>query len=104
MHEDIKCPYCEHPQDIDHDGGSYGFEEDVAHEQECDQCEKTFVYTTSVSYYYDVRKADCLNGSAHTMEPVTHYPSHWPDWKRCADCAHEDKGAQFVSSSELGLK
>ena len=30
-------------QDINHDDG-YGYEEDVTHEQECSNCEKTFVF------------------------------------------------------------
>lgn len=103
MYEDVECPYCEHPQDIDHDDG-YGYEEDVRHEQSCEKCEKTFVYTTSVIYHYSAKRADCLNGGEHALEPVTHYPPHWPDWKRCKDCAHEDRGERFVSTEELGIK
>ena len=91
---DVECPYCEKPQDIDHDDG-YGYGEDVVYEQQCSACEKTFVYCTSVSYYYDAKKADCLNGGEHDMKPVTHYPPHWPDWVRCADCDHNEKG-RFV--------
>ncbi len=49
---DISCPYCNAEQEICHDEG-YGYEEDVTHEQECDQCERYFNFTTSVSYYYE---------------------------------------------------
>lgn len=99
---DVECPYCEHEQDIDHDDG-YGYEEDAVYEQECPACGKTFVYTTSVSYHYGVKRADCLNGGEHALEPVHHYPPHWPDWRRCADCGREDRGERFVSTEELGI-
>ena len=41
MSKDIDCPYCGHPQDIDHDDGN-GYEEGVLHQQECGLCGKTF--------------------------------------------------------------
>lgn len=63
MYHDIKCPYCGHPQEICHDDG-YGYEEGHKHQQECGKCEKTFAYTTSISYYYEAEKADCKNGQA----------------------------------------
>ena len=62
-YHDIVCPYCHHPQDINHDDG-YGYEEGQTHQQECGQCEKTFAYTTSISYHYEADKADCKNGQA----------------------------------------
>jgi hypothetical protein len=92
MH-DVECPYCEEKQEINHDDG-YGYKEDEIHEQECPSCEKKFAFTTSISYYYDVTKADCLNGGEHEMEPVTHSPPLWPDWVRCKACGHEDRGEQ----------
>lgn len=88
---DIECPYCGKPQEINHDDG-YGYEEDQQHSQQCRDCEKTFVYTTSISYYYEATKADCLNGGDHKYQPVKHYPSSWPDWKRCAECGDEHRG------------
>ena len=32
MSKDVDCPYCGHPQDINHDDG-YGYEEVVLHQQ-----------------------------------------------------------------------
>ncbi len=71
--KDVNCPYCDAEQDIDHDDG-YGYEEDELHEQYCNGCEKTFVYRTSISYYYEADKADCLNDGEHTYEPTHTYP------------------------------
>jgi hypothetical protein len=82
---DITCPYCEEYVDICHDD-EFGFSEDVAHEMECSNCEKNFVFYTSISFSYDPRKADCLNGSPH------HIKSYEGDtYKRdtCLNCEYE---------------
>lgn len=65
---DIKCPYCNEWQNIDHDDG-YGFEEDTLYEQECHNCDKTFCYITERSYAYKAYKANCLNdeNAAHVF-------------------------------------
>ncbi len=97
---DIECPYCDTPLDIEHDDGQ-GYKEDEQHQQQCDSCDKTFVFTTSVSYCYDPIKADCLNGGKHDMKPVMALPKHWPDWKRCADCGHEDRGERKFRSCKF---
>jgi hypothetical protein len=89
------CPECGVPQEIDHDDG-YGYEEDEIYEQECNDCGKTFVYTTTYIMFHTVEKAPCQNGGKHKMEPVTHAPRHWPDWVRCKFCGHEVKG-KFVN-------
>lgn len=87
----VECPYCEKCLCINHDDG-YGFEEDVLHEQDCPFCEKTFTFTTSIIYVYDARKADCLNGGEHVLEPVVHAPRIYPDWVRCKHCQYEKRG------------
>jgi hypothetical protein len=71
---DVRCPYCDFSQDIDHDD-SYGYEEDRIYNQSCRECEKYFVYTTSIHFYYDVEKADCLNGGEHKYKKSFTYPS-----------------------------
>ena len=58
---DIDCPYCGKGQDINHDDG-YGYEEDEVFEQECCFCDKVFVFTTAISFYYEAEKAPCKNG------------------------------------------
>lgn len=57
---DVNCPYCDHPEEINHDDG-YGYAESETHNQECSKCEKTFVYATFISFHYEAEKADCLN-------------------------------------------
>lgn len=91
MAHDVECPYCGEGQEINHDDG-YGYTEDKRHEQQCGDCGKNFVYNTSISFYYEAEKADCLNGSPHDLEPVIHMPNRWPDWKRCKNCDFEQRG------------
>jgi Zn ribbon nucleic-acid-binding protein len=85
--EDINCPYCNTEQDIDHDDG-YGYEENELHQQECSECGKNFVYNTSISYYYSVNKADCLNDGEHDFQPTHTYPKEFTKM-RCTMCGEE---------------
>ena len=98
MYEDCNCPYCGADVEINHDDG-YGYEEDECHEQVCGECDKAFVYTTSISFYYEATKADCLNGAEHDLYPVKQGTKWYPDWVRCKDCSYESQGeldAQLV--------
>ena len=81
---DINCPYCEAAQDINHDDG-YGYEEGVSHEQQCEECDKYFTFTTSVSFYYDVEKADCLNDGKHNFKASRTWPIENSEMK-CTTC------------------
>jgi hypothetical protein len=89
MHEDINCPYCDAPININHDDG-YGYEEDEVYEQECDECGKNFAYTTSISFFYEPTKADCLNGAEHKYKPIR--TTGFPDAVICEDCGAEIRG------------
>jgi hypothetical protein len=91
MYNDVNCPYCNHPQDINHDDG-YGYDEELIYEQECYNCEKTFTFTTSIMFLYEVEKAPCLNGGDHDYRPVISIPNCFPDRVRCFCCGHEIKG------------
>jgi hypothetical protein len=84
MSKDVECPYCEKWQEINHDDG-YGYEEGEVYEQECCDCNKTFTYTTSISFYHEAEKADCLNGSEHEFEPTRTYPKEYTQM-RCKMC------------------
>lgn len=66
----VKCPYCNKSQKINHDDG-YGYEEDRIHQQECDSCDKTFIYTTSIVFYYDV---DVSSLSDSQLKDMSHVP------------------------------
>lgn len=89
MYNDINCPYCEAHQDINHDDG-YGYDQDEIHQQECSECEKTFTFTTSIIYHYDVEQADCLNGGEHDYKPIRGCPEeYFKDKYRCTMCGEE---------------
>lgn len=70
---DVNCPYCGAGNEINHDDGQ-GYEEDTLHQQYCPSCEKVFVFTTYISFSYDAKKADCLNGAEHKWKPTHTYP------------------------------
>lgn len=89
---DLNCPYCDASLEVCHDDG-FGYGESEHHQMECSECEKTFTFQTSIHFYYEPAKADCLNGEPHQMEPVLHMPKYYPDWQRCKTCDHEVRGA-----------
>lgn len=64
MSADLECPYCNKELEVCHDDGQ-GYEENVLHQMECEHCNKNFVFTTSISFYYEPEKADCLNDGIH---------------------------------------
>lgn len=70
---DVNCPYCGTGQEINHDDGM-GYAEDETHQQECFNCGKTFIFTTSIMYHYYVEKAGCLNGAEHQFEETRTIP------------------------------
>lgn len=99
--KDVDCPYCGEAQEINHDDG-YGYNEDRTYEQQCGDCDKNFTFTTSISFYYDAKQADCLNGSPHKMKPVISSAKDiWPDWKRCEDCDYEERGRYVEPIEEI---
>lgn len=92
--KDLECPYCEAGLDVCHDDG-FGYEEDKAHEMECDECGKSFVFHTSVHYYYEPSKADCLNGEPHNLTEWRKI-HQWDDgllmeMRSCRDCDHHER-------------
>lgn len=85
--KDINCPYCDHPQEINHDDG-YGYSEERIHQQQCGKCDKYFTFTTSIMYHYEVDKADCLNGGEHEYYPTHTFPKEYTKM-RCSMCEDE---------------
>ncbi len=84
---DINCPYCDAELNINHDDGN-GYTEDEIHEMQCKECEKNFVFGTSIIYHYSPHKADCLNGEDHKYE-LTHTSPKAFSKMRCEDCEEE---------------
>lgn len=81
---DVKCPYCETGQEINHDDG-YGYEEGEHHTQECTNCEKEFEFTSMMSYDYSVY---CKDNKDHVMEP---FGDQWPYMFQCKNCDFYDR-------------
>lgn len=74
---DVKCPYCKVEQEINHDDG-YGYDESKTYEQHCDYCCKPFIFTTAISFDYQV---ECQEGD-HNMEQSP----CMPDLYSCENC------------------
>jgi uncharacterized Zn-finger protein len=109
MNTDVQCPYCDKWQEINHDDG-YGYEEDKLHEQSCSECDKTFVFTTSVMYHYEAFKASCLNDGSHEFKPTMTHPRCFTEME-CNHCGErrkptpEEKRIHSIPSieDELGM-
>ena len=98
--KDINCPYCDAELDICHDDG-FGYEEGVKHEMECDKCNKRFVFETSISFYYEPYKADCLNDGEHDWFATTTIPREWTKME-CRGCGEIRKPTDEEMNNILG--
>lgn len=86
MSDDVECPYCGKWVEICHDDG-YGYDENETFIQECSHCDKTFTYTTAISFHYDAQKAPCQNGESHNLKPMKGIPQELFVGKmRCEYC------------------
>ena len=81
---DLECPYCEQELQINHDDG-FGYEEGVKHRMECSCCGKKFIFETSISFYYEPEKADCLNDGKHRWRATNTYPRKYAQME-CSCC------------------
>lgn len=86
---DLECPYCETELEICHDDG-FGYEEGVKHQMACNSCGKSFVFETSISFYYEPEKADCLNDGDHVWKPTRTYPIRYTKME-CEACGETRK-------------
>lgn len=80
---DVRCPKCYYEQEIDHDDGSYGYDEDRTHEQYCVECDYKFEYTTSISFHYE---AFCAEG-VHDLEDLEDVEG----WSNCIKCDYYER-------------
>lgn len=85
--QDLKCPYCEAWNEVCHDDG-FGYAEDVAHQMDCRECNKTFIFHTYISFHYEPSKADCLNDAPHDYKETRAYPER-ARVMRCEICGDE---------------
>jgi len=83
MSKDLTCPYCGAGHDVDPEERGDG----TAHEMQCDECEKNFVFHSHISFDYTPYKADCLNGGGHRWKQT--FAGHSVKIERCEDCQEE---------------
>lgn len=100
--EDVNCPYCDAEQEINHDDGA-GYSEDEVHQQQCSECDKYFTFTTSISYYYNAEKADCLNDGECDFKPTTTAPIEYTKM-RCTMCDDERKPTESEMTEILNSR
>ena len=83
---DVNCPYCDAVIEICHDDG-FGYEEGEKHHYECPECEKGFVFETSILINHEAFKADCLNDDKHEYVETKSYPRRYTqlECKHCGD-------------------
>lgn len=84
--DQVNCPYCGATNDIDCE--DFTMNEDVRFEKECIECDKTFVFTVSWSFYFESSKAPCLNGKDHELELSATYPKAFSRMM-CKHCDYE---------------
>jgi len=83
---DLECPYCDHR--FDYRGNPMG-DEDESQEQ-CPECEKYLVVTSSLHISYRTHKADCLNGAPHDLKMSSTYPREYSRLQ-CTACSYYEK-------------
>lgn len=84
---DVECPHCGVDVEINHDDG-YGYDEYGKFQQECPECDKTFVYTVQIDVVHFADRADCLNGGKHEYERSATLPPEYARM-RCDACGDE---------------
>ena len=96
---DLQCPYCQTEQVVCHDDG-HGYEENEKHQMQCSNCDKHFVFETSIIFYYEAEKADCLNDGNHQYKLNHASPSVFT----CMECALCDQKRELTDDERISLK
>ena len=59
---------------------------------QCPHCEKYFMVSSSMSWYVEGNKADCLNGGEHEWKQIIGAPrEYFVGRQRCNNCDEERK-------------
>jgi hypothetical protein len=88
---EIECPYCNQWTELNHDDG-YGYEEGETFNDECEHCSRVFVYTSSMTWYFDARQAPCKNAQPHDWQQIIGYPKEaFIGRFRCTFCDEEER-------------
>ena len=88
---EIECPYCGYSYDLSHDDGAF-YDENNRTKEQCPKCEKYFMVSSSLSWYFSADKANCLNGGQHKWEQIVGAPrEYFIGRQRCSECDEERK-------------
>ena len=86
---EITCPYCEKSFELCQDDG-HGCEPGKSYEEECPNCDKTFVFAVDWYPHFTETQADCLNGGEHKFKQRKGVPKeYFVGRERCEDCNEE---------------
>jgi DNA-directed RNA polymerase subunit RPC12/RpoP len=105
MEDQVECPYCGLDFEVNTDDGRH-YQDGESLEEECPHCDMMVMVSSSVSWYREASKADCLNGiSDHDW---TEWSKHWPveentKWyarRRCNDCEKEESSNIDITDSQ----
>lgn len=101
---DMECPYCGADQTVCHDDGA-GYSEDEFHEHTCRKCDKTFTFTTCISFSYTPHKADCLNDAEHDLKFCKSFPEQYSSM-RCKHCDYSRSATveEIETAKQGGVK
>ena len=86
----VECPYCGYENELCYDDGAC-CQEDQIDIQQCYECEKEFGIDTSISFYHEARKTDCLNDKAGDHILSTSYRGQGGVWEVCEVCSYSKK-------------
>lgn len=70
---EVTCPYCEKEFDVDTDDGRH-YNQNESEEEECPNCGKTVIISSSCTWYREASEADCLNDAPH---PYSEWSTYW---------------------------
>lgn len=88
---EITCPYCDHEYDLCHDDGAFYNNDGEREKEECPECHKVFMVSSSMSWDFEAEKADCLNGGEHKWRQQRGGPpEHFIGRFECEDCDEEE--------------
>jgi hypothetical protein len=102
MSNDLNCPYCDAGLEVCHDDG-FGYMEGVKHEMQCGKCDKNFVFETSISFYYEPEKADCLNDENHIWKANNTFPVEYTNMC-CTMCDKKRKPTELEMAEIITKK
>lgn len=95
--EDINCPYCDAELSIERN--EWTCNENVTHHMECPECEKSFVFDTTIIFIFQAHKADCLNEGSHEWEKTVTCPVEATQM-RCRVC---DEHRELTQEERTGF-